>query len=337
MAKEIKAQGQSRSIASGSGPISEDYSFCLFRIPENGARVIWEITNSCNYSCGYCIFSSEKAKIAGELTFEEVSKMLKGLRSKGFSHIKFTGGEPFIRKDFMDILKQTSDMGLVFDVSTNASLINAQKAQQLRQYGLSMAHVSVDGPNQQIHEQARGKNTYDKTIHGLRNLLDNGIYTRIGTAIFKANEDHLEEMICSAADLGSNEVIFSFMEPVGRMKAQQIDLSQRSIGDVKSELDQLAKAYAGKIKVNYSFTEDPKLSSTGICPAASKFLYIDNLGRISPCTWVAADNPRYISQKTIRNATFEEIMETEPISSYLGHIDRLSQNGFRGCPMRTRI
>ena len=39
------------------------YPFCLFRIPENGGRVLWEITNTCNYRCSYCIFSSEAKKI----------------------------------------------------------------------------------------------------------------------------------------------------------------------------------------------------------------------------------------------------------------------------------
>ena len=39
------------------------YPFCLFRIPENGGRVLWEITNTCNYNCSYCIFSSETKKI----------------------------------------------------------------------------------------------------------------------------------------------------------------------------------------------------------------------------------------------------------------------------------
>ncbi|MGV8086498.1 MAG: radical SAM/SPASM domain-containing protein [Candidatus Woesearchaeota archaeon] len=315
---------------------TEDYSFCLFRIPEKGARVIWEITNSCNYPCGYCIFSSEKGIIPGELSTEEVFRMLDGLKSKDFTHIKFTGGEPFIRKDFMNILKQSTDMGFIVDVSTNASIIDASKALELKKYCLSMIHVSVDGHNQDVHEQVRGKNTYNRTIRGLKHLVNNNLYTRIGTVIFKGNENYLEEMVRSAVNLGSNEVIFSFMEPVGRMKEHQIDVSQRSIGDVKAELDQLATVYAPKIKVNYSFTENPKMFESGICPAISKFLYIDNFGRVSPCTWVVANNSQYMSQKTIKNATFEDIINSEPIRSYLNHVNELSQNGYKGCPVRMR-
>ena len=53
------------------------YPFCLFRIPENGGRVLWEITNTCNYHCSYCIFSSESKKYENELSTEEIKKAIK--------------------------------------------------------------------------------------------------------------------------------------------------------------------------------------------------------------------------------------------------------------------
>ena len=67
----------------------ENYSICLFRIPEEGGRVLWEITNSCNYTCGYCIFTAENGKVSGELTTEEVFEVLEGLKTRDCSHIKF--------------------------------------------------------------------------------------------------------------------------------------------------------------------------------------------------------------------------------------------------------
>ena len=58
------------------------YPFCLFRIPENGGRVLWEITNTCNYHCSYCIFSSETIKYENELTTDEVKRTIKELSKR---------------------------------------------------------------------------------------------------------------------------------------------------------------------------------------------------------------------------------------------------------------
>ncbi|MFH1637515.1 MAG: radical SAM protein [Candidatus Woesearchaeota archaeon] len=317
-------------------PELENYSFCLFRLPEEGGRVIWEITNSCNYSCGYCIFSAEKGRIPDELTNEEVFEVLEGLKEREFSHLKLTGGEPFIRKDFMDILKQSSNLGFIVDVSTNASLITAEKARTIKDLGVQMVHVSIDGHNQELHELARGKNTYQRTIRGLQHLIDNDVNVRVGTVIFKANEDYLSKMVDSAAALGANEIIFSFMEPVGRMKDDYSMISSRPILEVKSKIEQLAEQYVGQIQVKHSFTEDAKHNEQGTCPAVRKFLYIDNLGTVSPCTWVVEQNPKYRSNLTVKEASFDEVMNSKPIRSYLSYIERLNNEEIKGCPVRRR-
>jgi MoaA/NifB/PqqE/SkfB family radical SAM enzyme len=314
----------------------DNYSFCLFRIPEEGGRALWEVTNSCNYSCPYCIFSAEKGKIEGELTTEEVYSTLEGLKSRGFTHIKYTGGEPFIRKDFVDILKKTSELGLVSDVSTNASLITEKKAEEMKHLDLKMIHVSLDGPDKETHESARGEKTYEPTIRGIKNLVKNDIYVRLGTVIFKDNENKLEETVQKAADLRVDEIIFSFMEPVGRMEGDDSQVSYRPIDEVKKELDSLAERYNEQVKVNYSFTEDPDDTGEGRCPGATKFLYIDNLGRASPCTWVVEQSPEYRTTKTFKDSGFEEVMDSEPINDYLSHVDELQGKGCKGCPARIR-
>lgn len=303
--------------------------FCLFRIPEKGGRAIWEITNSCNYSCGYCIFAAMKGKIEGELTTEEAFKVLQGLKEQNFSHIKFTGGEPFIRKDFVDILEKATNMGFQVDVSTNGSVINTSIAKRIKKYNLEMIHVSVDGPNKEIHEAARGPNTYTRTIQGIKTLTKEGINVRIGTVIFKDNQERLEEMVQSAVELGANEIIFSFMESIGRMEGDNSKISDKEISEVKKELEDISRKYYDKIKVNYSFTEKPKSCEKGICPGGKDFLYIDNFGRTSPCTWIVDKHPEYRCNKTIRDTIFENIINSTPIQEYRAYVE--SKEGL-GCP-----
>ena len=121
------------------------YPFCLFRIPENGGRVLWEITNTCNYHCSYCIFSSEAKKYEDELKTDEVKRAIKELKENNFTYIKFTGGEPFTRKDMTEILKYANKLGFDMDISTNASLITDEIAKELKNINFPMVHVSLDG------------------------------------------------------------------------------------------------------------------------------------------------------------------------------------------------
>ncbi len=99
---------------------------CKFTLPNNEGKAIWEITHQCNYNCSYCIFSCNNKKIDGELTTEECYHIIDELVLHNFKHLKITGGEPFIRKDILEILKYASER-LITDISTNASLITPER------------------------------------------------------------------------------------------------------------------------------------------------------------------------------------------------------------------
>ncbi len=309
------------------------YPFCLFRIPENGGRVLWEITNTCNYHCSYCIFSSEAKKYEDELTIDEVKRAIKELKENNFTYIKFTGGEPFTREDMTEILKYANKLGFDMDISTNASLITDEIAKELKNINFPMVHVSLDGNDKTSHEYVRGENTFERTLRGIRYLTNNQIYTRIGTVIYKQNEDKLEEIVKLAIELKANEIIFSFMEAVGRLDGDETIISKRTIDSVKEELEKLATKYKEQIQVKYSFTENRLTEIEEYCPAINKFLYINNLGQVSPCTWVVSNYPEYKSKLTLKNSTFTEIIKSEPIQRYLKYIE---ENQIKGCPVTRR-
>lgn len=309
------------------------YPFCLFRIPEDGGRVLWEITNTCNYHCSYCIFSSETIKYENELTTDEVKRTIKELKENNFTYIKFTGGEPFTRKDMTEILKYAKELGFDMDISTNASLITEKIAKELKDINFPMVHVSLDGADKNLHEFVRGKDTFERTLRGIKYLTQNDIYTRIGTVIYKQNEDKLENIVKLAIELKANEIIFSFMEAVGRLEGDDTIISKKTIGAVRNEIDKLALKYEKQIQVKYSFTENKVCKSEECCPAVKKFLYINNLGQVSPCTWVVANNSEYQSKLTLKNNTFREIINSEPIQNYLKYIE---ENQIKGCPVSRR-
>lgn len=123
------------------------------------------------------------------------------------------------------------------------------------------------------------------------------------------------------------------MEAVGRMRDDESLITDLPSKSFMEELTNYKIKYADSIKVNFSFTEKKNDAACGSCPGGTKFLYIDHLGRISPCTWISEFFPHYRSKETLHKNSFQEIMGSEQIGSYLKMIAELNKNGL-GCPAK---
>ena len=284
---------------------------CKFTLPNNEGKAIWEITHQCNYNCSYCIFSCNSKKIDGELTTEECYHIIDELVLHNFNHLKITGGEPFIRKDILEILKYASER-LITDISTNASLITLEKVELLNQLKLKMIHVSLDGDKSE-HESVRGNNTYERTIKGLEALRKSVNKVRIGSVIHRDNQYDLENLIIDSVGLEADEIIFSIMEPVAGQDRSLVKTVPNEV--LISQIDELREKYNGQITVNYNFGKQPNFVHR--CPAGDKFLYINNFGNVSPCPWVLESDKTCITTKSLRDNSLEEIKQDKVLVRFL--------------------
>jgi len=307
-----------------------NYSFCKFRIPE-GKRVIWEITNECNYGCKYCIFASTGRKPVGELDTQEVYGLLAQLKAQGFTHVKFTGGEPFLRPDMIAILQKTDELGFCYDISTNASRIKPIMVEQLSELKMEMIHISLDGHTKEIHEAVRGKKSFEPTLAGL-GLLTGKQKIRVGCVIHLHNENYLREMIEFCERLKVDELIFSLMEPVGRLRGKDTHLAQRKRQELLEEIE----SYRSSIKVSHNLhavVPNTKMSQNH-CPGGDKFLFINSLGDVSPCTWVSEKRPDLIIHhvKTLSEALsgiekFRQVAKKMPCVCPMENLKEFNEQG----------
>ena len=314
--------------------------FCKFKIPVNGGRVIWEVTNECNYGCKYCIFASTGRKPEGELSTDEIFSALQQLKNEGFSHIKFTGGEPFLREDMIDILKEADRLGFQFDISTNASKLNEKIVNEFSKLNSEYIHVSLDGHDLPSHESVRGKKSFNPTVNGLKLLCSKGIKIRIGCVIHSENENHLEELIQFCSLLGVRHIVFSMMEPVGRLRDKTKGLATRAIPELAATIEELKQKYP-YILISHNLQSMQKISIDSIkgkkqvnpvssCPAGERFLFINSVGDVSPCTWTSEHRPEYIGGK-INKQSLSEILNSEPIQNMRLLADKLIEKAI--CPM----
>jgi MoaA/NifB/PqqE/SkfB family radical SAM enzyme len=143
--------------------------------------------------CGHYGDTGVRPNYREELSVVEIKKILNDV-SKFSPFIVITGGEPFVRKDIIQILELFIEIDIKFGILTNGTLINKDIAEKLVKLNPAFINISVDGP-QKIHEMIRGPNTFNRTIEGIKFLKSYG-YSKItiNYVISKMNFGYLDDM-----------------------------------------------------------------------------------------------------------------------------------------------
>jgi 12,18-didecarboxysiroheme deacetylase len=149
--------------------------------------VVWNIIRRCNLKCIHCYSSSQDISYADELTTQEGKNVIDDLAQFGAPVILFSGGEPILRPDLLELAQYAVDKGLRAVISTNGTLITKELAVKLQKIGLSYIGVSLDG-TQKTHDRFRGKKgAYAAAMEGIRNCRDAGIKVGIRFTVSKNN------------------------------------------------------------------------------------------------------------------------------------------------------
>lgn len=120
--------------------------------------VVWNVTRRCNLKCVHCYSKSEDRDYSDELTTDEGKELIDDLSRFGSPVILFSGGEPLIRKDILELIQYAVDNGRRAVLSTNGTLINDTIASRLQEIGLSYVGISLDGL-EVTHNKFRGSPT----------------------------------------------------------------------------------------------------------------------------------------------------------------------------------
>jgi uncharacterized Fe-S cluster-containing radical SAM superfamily protein len=142
---------------------------------------LWINTGTlCNLACKTCYIESSPTNDAlVYLTLAEVDAYLDEAEAMGTREIGFTGGEPFMNRDIVGMLRSALGRGFEVLVLTNAMRPMRRFEDQLKAIRLERGdrltmRVSLDHHTQAVHEGERGPRSWDKALDGLKWLSDNG-------------------------------------------------------------------------------------------------------------------------------------------------------------------
>ena len=204
--------------------------------------VVWDFTHVCNLKCKHCYQRADKP-LPDELTTEEAKNLIDQLAEAGTVAIAFSGGEPLLRKDFLEVASYAKSKGFYIAVATNGTFITEEVAKKIKE-AVDYVEISLDGPDAETHDNFRGiPGAFNKTIQGIKNCVKNGIYTCIATTVTRHNLKMVPKIKELAENLGVNRIIFFNFIPVGR----GINISK---DDIRPEEREILLNYI--LKQNYS-------------------------------------------------------------------------------------
>lgn len=171
------------------------------------------VNDHCNVKCRYCEYWRLKS-YQDEMTNEEWQRALLSIKEfVGKFSISFSGGEPFIKRGFIDLLAWCNANGILAGVTTNGSALNRRNAEKVVAARPFNVNISVDAPCAEVHDYLRGyPGLFDKLSNGIRFLVEErkrqgiGFPITIKPTINARNFRYLPDLIKWAREIGATNV-----------------------------------------------------------------------------------------------------------------------------------
>lgn len=156
--------------------------------------VVWNVTRRCNLHCVHCYSSSQNREFPGELSHEEGRALLEDLASFGVPVVLFSGGEPLMRPDLIELMEYARALGMRAVLSTNGTLLDEGNVSRLAAMKVSYVGISLDGVGS-VHDRFRGlRGAFEHSIEGVRRCRDAGLTVGLRFTITKFNADQLDPL-----------------------------------------------------------------------------------------------------------------------------------------------
>lgn len=300
-------------------------------LPSYPLHVVLIITNRCNLRCLHCSSSAGEAA-PGELSQDELERILEELAELGVVDVAFSGGEPLMTHHLPALISRARALGMRVGTSTNGAPLTDRRVEQLRSAGLSRLQVSLDGL-EDAHDHIRGKGSFDHAVAAIRRSLAAGIRTHVCFTAMRRNHEQLEQVIDLVVSLGVHGFNLSQFVPLGRGGLQEDLGPDESLRLMRRWVIQRKKYphIAFTAHLSGLADVDPEAASApGFigCQAGMYIACITAQGDVLPCVMF----PLVVGN--VRQQSFREIWTTSSVIADLQ--GRCVDGGCRSCVHRVR-
>lgn len=272
--------------------------------------VFWNLTDRCNLACKHCYSRSDPGRdILGELSTHEAISLIDDLSGMGVPLILFSGGEPLLRPDILDLADYAIKRGIKVALSTNGTLITPDTARRIRESGIEYVGISLDGAMAATHDRFRNSpGAFERSIAAFTHCQEAGIRCGARVTLTRENKDELGDLIDLAMKIGASRFCVYWLVPSGRgrevydrlqltssevtealgllyRKAKETDPASMEFLTVDAPQDciHLLESMERDGSPDLADAQDLLKSLRGGCSAGNRVANIDPCGNVYPC------------------------------------------------------
>jgi 12,18-didecarboxysiroheme deacetylase len=178
--------------------------------------VVWNVTRACNLNCVHCYARAVDRTREKELSHDQGLALIDDLASFDVPVILFSGGEPLMRPDLVELARHAVSKGMRAVISSNGTLITQEKARELKGVGLSYVGVSLDGM-ESVNDRFRGKKgAFQDAMAGIRNCHEAGLKVGLRFTINRMNINEIPNIFDLLEEYDVPRVCFYHLVYAGR-------------------------------------------------------------------------------------------------------------------------
>ncbi|ABB15441.1 putative heme d1 biosynthesis radical SAM protein NirJ2 [Carboxydothermus hydrogenoformans] len=281
--------------------------------------VSWNTTNQCNLYCEHC-YRDAGAKVEEELSTEEGKALIDEIVKAGFKIMIFSGGEPLMREDILELVDYASQKGLKPVFGTNGTLITLEMAQKLKKAGALAMGISLDSVDPEKHDRFRASpGSWEKAVEGMKNCKAAGLPFQIHTTVVEWNYDEVEQLTDFAVEIGAIAHHIFFLVPTGRavnieqesLRAEQYEKLLHRIMKKQKEVPIELKPTCAPQFMRIAKQMGMDLRFGRGCLAGISYCIISPKGDVQPCAYLN------IPLGNVREVPFSEIWKNNPVLNEL--------------------
>ncbi|MDO4976327.1 MAG: radical SAM protein [Eubacteriales bacterium] len=249
----------------------------------------------CNQKCIHCYAAGQVHAEEKELSTEEWKQVLVSLREAGIPQVTFTGGEPTMREDLVELVDAAQ--WFMTRMNTNGILLTEELCKQLMEASLDSVQITFYSADETIHNQLVGAEQYHRTVVGIENALKAGLSVSINTPLCTLNKDYVKTLEF-LHEKGVLYVTCSGLITTGNAEKEESEKLQLSTDELKEILrDAVEYAYSHGMEISFTspgWVEAAFCEELGImsptCGACLSNMAITPSGNVVPCqSWLSGE------------------------------------------------